>query len=146
MFALDRIDAQRIAVSAAGALFFSALCIGSAVGPAEAATPIAAWQNQSTHRLDRAIAPLPDTLRALAQRDATVSVTVAPDGKVADATMLQSSGNRNVDAALLRRIAHLRLAPIPAAGSPRKVELRIALVEDMQAPRAATNAVRYAAR
>jgi len=39
MFKLDKIDMQRIAVSAVGALILSTACVVSAVGPAYAAVP-----------------------------------------------------------------------------------------------------------
>lgn len=146
MFAFDRIDAQRIAFSAAGALFFSALCVGAAVTPVQAGTPITAWQSKAADRLDRVIAPVPTALRRLATRDATVGVTVAPDGSVGSPTMIRSSGNARVDTALLRRVALLRLAPIPNATAARPVELRIALVEGDDATQARNEAVRYAAR
>jgi hypothetical protein len=44
MFALDKIDYQRIAISAIGALILSTACIVGAVGPAQAATAKLATQ------------------------------------------------------------------------------------------------------
>jgi hypothetical protein len=44
MFALDRIDYQRIAISAIGALILSTACIVGAVGPAQAASIAPATQ------------------------------------------------------------------------------------------------------
>jgi len=44
MFALDKIDYQRIVVSAIGALILSTACIVGAVGPAQAASTAPAVQ------------------------------------------------------------------------------------------------------
>ncbi|HEX8446580.1 MAG TPA: energy transducer TonB [Sphingomonas sp.] len=151
MFTFDRFDAQRIAVSAAGALVFSALCLGAAIVPAQAGveTPatITAWQANAAYRLDQTMAVVPSDIRRYAVRDAQIDATVSADGRVRDPKISQSSGSRAVDAALLRRAATLRLAPLPAATAEtaQPVQFRVPLIEGKQAP-VSTNPTRYAAR
>ncbi len=40
MFDFDKIDLQRMTVAMIGALLLSSVCIGAAVAPAEASTPV----------------------------------------------------------------------------------------------------------
>ena len=151
MFAFDRLDAKRIAISAAGALFFSAICVGGAVAPAQAAVrtdAVAAWHVNATRRLDRVMAPVVTQARFVATRNARIGVTVDDNGTVRSPAILQSSGNRAIDARLLRRAAVLKLAPMPdaLAATHQPVELEVILTE--AAPRTARIAapVRYAAK
>jgi hypothetical protein len=44
MFGLDKIDFQRIVVAVIGAAMLSSLCVGAAVGPAEASTVVPVGQ------------------------------------------------------------------------------------------------------
>ncbi|GGE78844.1 TonB family protein [Sphingomonas prati] len=152
MFNFDRSDAQRIAVSAAGAILFSGLCISGAIAPAQAsaapATTLAAWQADAAQRLDAAMVKVPDNARRFARNDAVVSATVGPDGTLSDTHIVQSSGSRTADVALLSRAAQLRLAPMPADAATRTVVLKVALIDGdaprpLRQPRAT---VRYAAR
>lgn len=144
MFAFTRSDVQRIAVSAAGALFFSAVCIGGAIAPAQAAaaTPMTAWQTNAAQHIDRDIA-LPDWATRFATRNAQIGVVVAPDGTVSQPTLLQSSGSRRLDRMLIQRAGAMTLAPL---ASPRNVVLRIALRNDSWAPVTWPATARYAAR
>ena len=70
MFDFVRSDAQRIAVSAAGALLFSGLCISGAIAPAQAsAAPatVSAWQADAADRLDAAMVTMPANARRYAK-------------------------------------------------------------------------------
>lgn len=151
MFAFDRLDAKRIAISAAGALFFSAICVGGAVAPAYAAIrgdAVAAWQANATQRLDRVMAPVVTHARSIVSRNARIGVTVDDNGNVHAPAILQSSGNRVIDARLLRRAAVLKLAPMPAAlaATHRPVELEVILTEDGEGTSRIAPPVRYAAK
>ncbi|WP_076068462.1 hypothetical protein [Sphingomonas montana] len=149
MLIFDRIAAHRIAVSAAGALVFSGLCIGGAAAPAHAATTapttLSAWQVDAANRLDRVMTTLPVNARRSAKANARIGAEVAADGTLSAPYIVQSSGNRIADAALLNKARTLRLAPLPAAATNRSVILNVAFVEGDWAPLPRT-AVRYAAR
>jgi outer membrane biosynthesis protein TonB len=147
MFTFDRLDAQRIAISAAGALLFSTICIGGAVAPAQAAVApatLSAWQADATKRLDAAMAAMPADARRSARQNAEVGAAVAPDGSLSRHRMLRSSGSRSADTAMLRKVRTLRLAPLPGAVTGKDLVLKVALV-DATRP-SAPAAVRYAAR
>ena len=153
MFAFTRSDVQRIAVSAAGALLFSTVCIGGAVAPASAATPVQAapatfdaWQRDTAQRIDSDLSPA-QSMQAPAPRTAQLGIMVAADGRVFAPVLLQSSGSRRIDRQLLRRAAVLTLAPLPGdRATALPVVLRVSLRDARFATVAWPTATRLAAR
>ena len=129
MFTLDRTDAQRIAVSAMGALVLSATCVFGAVAPARAAAPqtAPAWAAQVQDRVanvrmdDARFAP-----RTI--RTADVALRFAADGSFAGASLARSSGSAMLDAQAVKVASRLAYPPMPAAmrGAARTVRLQLA--------------------
>ena len=132
MFAFIRSDARRIAVSATGALLLSGICIGGVVAPAQAvaavpATTIAAWTQDTARRIDTDLVAPAGVMQG-GTRNVQIGVIVQPDGTVSEPRLLQSSGYRRLDNALMRRAETLVLAPFPAGQTgARGVVLRVPL-------------------
>lgn len=128
MLVVTRIDARRIACSAAGALLFSGLCIGGVVAPSHAATPtttMAAWTQDTARRIDTDLT-VDARVRQVAAGNVQIGVTVQPDGTVSSPLLLQSSGVRRLDDALVRRAGTMVLAALPAGQTgARSVVLRV---------------------
>ena len=138
MFASTRSNTRRIAVSAAGALLFSGICIGGVVAPAQAqagapakpvapAATLAAWTQDTAHRIDTDLAVDARLLTTVAG-NVQIGVTVQPDGTIVSPMLLQSSGHRRLDQALIRRARTMTLAALPIGQSgARSVVLRVPL-------------------
>ena len=98
MFTFDRADAQRIAVSALGAIALSATCVFGAVGPARSAAP------------------------------QTAPAWIAADGAVTGAGLARSSGNAFIDSKAVNVADRLAHPPLPASlhGTPQSVAMPVA--------------------
>lgn len=122
-------DLQRFTISALGALAISAVCIGAAIFPAEAAEakPATAggWQAEVEHRID-AVMQSP-----VARSNSVVMTEVAMHfddrGQFRSASLARPSGISAVDQEALRVANTLRYPALPAhlQGKPRTVAMQI---------------------
>jgi TonB family protein len=129
MFNFTNTDLQRFAVSAAGAIALSAVCVGAAVAPAKAAPApltVAEWQQTVADRIDTMpkprTMPEPSTLT-----QAAVTAHFNDEGEFAGATLARSSGNRAVDRSALRVAGRIAYPTLPAGlrGTPQDVRMNI---------------------
>lgn len=102
MVQFDRKDMERLAVSSVGAVALSAACLFAALAPAKASAAnapmsVTAWQQKVESRIDHVREqPGTPTLKngvAVSQ----VAVRLSPEGKILDASIARSSGNRRID-------------------------------------------------
>lgn len=130
MFAFDKKDFQRFAVSTIGALTLSAACVAAAVGPVHAGAPspltVSDWQNNVEKQIDarmRTSGALPDWSAG----DAVVNVRFTADGDYAGASLAQSSGVGLYDAHALNIARHVAYPALPAGvrGTAQTVEMRL---------------------
>jgi hypothetical protein len=116
MFTFDQTDFQRTAVSALGAVAVSAAVLFATAAPVKAATlppqTTAAWQAQVSDRIAHV-----SEGRAVRQPSALTKADVAAhftaDGDFAGATLVKSSGNRDVDARAVRVAGRIAYPPLP---------------------------------
>ena len=86
-------------------------------GPGEAVAPLATIAWESTER-----PPMRGIIDALKRTrldglSARIKLTTDADGKVIDAALLESTGNENLDAAILKWAREVRLKPGAPAGT-----------------------------
>ncbi|UAK26015.1 energy transducer TonB family protein [Sphingomonas nostoxanthinifaciens] len=127
MFNFDKTDAQRIAVSAAGALALSAVSVVAAAAPVRAETPAltaTAWQANVQHQLDGS-----QNVRLGVNDGPQVGTTVLTasfdaSGRFQDATIARSSGDAAIDRDALRAARAIDYPALPATAA-RTVNLRV---------------------
>ncbi len=127
----DKIDLQRFAVSALGAVTLSIASMLAAAGPVKAATTetpitVADWQNVMEQRIasfrERGRILQPSQLRS-----SDVTVRFTSDGDYAGAAIARSSGDRNVDDRALNVARNLKYTALPAGmrGAPANVRMTL---------------------
>jgi TonB family protein len=131
MFTFDTTDLQRLAVSTLGAVALSATCIGAAIAPSRAATPIAAaataWQAAVERKLDARTDAFSLHMPSGKRTEAVVAIRFAADGTFASADIARSTGNRALDRHALNVASKLDypLMPEPLRGKPQTVAMRL---------------------
>lgn len=144
MFAFDKSALTRLALSSVGAVALSAACIGAAVAPARAATPVANpqdWQAAVERQIgayDRSYA-----VEKLGNRkaEAVIAVRFTADGAFAGADIARSTGIGALDRHALNVAARIRYPQLPESmqGRPQTVAMRLVFGEP-------DRAVEYAAK
>ena len=131
MFAFDKKDFQRFAVSTIGAITLSAACVVAAVGPVRAGVPtpftVSDWQSNVEKQIDARMRGTTAVLPNWAANDAVVSVRFTADGDYAGATLAQSSGVGLYDDHALNIARHVAYPALPAGvrGTAQTVEMRL---------------------
>ena len=132
MVKIDRTDVERVAVSSVAALAVSAACMFAALAPAKAAAearPMSAatWQHRVENRLDnvheRSNVAQPTGSVAVSQ----VAVQLSPDGKIIDAAIARSSGDRAIDRRAVNVARALRYPAMPAGFRTGSTMVRMTL-------------------
>jgi TonB family protein len=119
MTKFDRIDIQRLAVSAIGALIVSTACVAAATTPLHAAeitnTPLTIndWQKSVEHQIDRNLRS-PAGLNDGVMRKVHVAIRFDEQGKIAGARVVRSSGLATADAEALRVANKIAYPALPA--------------------------------
>ena len=132
MINFDKIDIQRITVSAIGALTLSAASIFSAVGPVKAATmhaPVTAdaWQTIVERQLDNGAANSVSHKSDRKVHMVKLALEFTADGDFARAAVARSSGNKMIDASALDVARHVAYPVLPAAmrGQPQTIAMNL---------------------
>ena len=129
MFTFDKTDAQRLAVSAIGAIALSAACVAGAVAPANAATPssIGSWKGQVEHRLDNDMDSFSRSMPVGQSGSAVLAVRFTAEGDFAGAEIARSSGNAALDRHAVKVAGQVKYPALPAAlqGQPQMVAMRL---------------------
>lgn len=126
MFAIDKTDLQRFAVSAVGALALSTASILAAVGPARAATPATDSWTAAVEQKIAATDPTAAGVMPIAPKAAAIRLTFTDAGNFAGATLARTSGNPAVDSRALRLANRIAYPALPAAYRGRAVTLLLA--------------------
>lgn len=128
----DSLNAQRLAISAVGAMVLTATCVGAAVAPADAATlaspaTIEAWQDRVEHQIDTRRDNFSLQMDAGKRAEAVLAVRFTADGDYAGAEIARSSGNRKVDRHALQVAGSIKYPRLPesALGRPQTVAMRL---------------------
>lgn len=131
MFTFDTTDVQRLALSAIGAVVLTATCVGAAVAPARAATPVVAsadaWQAAVERQIDSRSDDFSLRMDSGQRREAVVAVRFTADGDYAGADIARSSGNAALDRHALKVASKLDypLLPQTMRGKPQTVAMRL---------------------
>jgi TonB family protein len=125
------LDMKRLAVSALGAMALTAACVGAAVAPAAAATPlpatIDAWQDRVEAQISSHADPVSLRMAPGVRAEAVLAVRFAADGSFEGADIARSTGRSMLDRHALRVAGDLQYPPLPAAmqGKPHTIAMRL---------------------
>jgi TonB family protein len=130
MFTFNTTNAQRLAVSALGAIALSATCVGGAVAPANAATvpaTIDAWQDRVETQIASRTDFVSQRMPAGKRNEAVLAVRFTADGDYAGADIARSTGSKVLDRHALQVAANIKYPPLPdaARGRPQTVAMRL---------------------
>lgn len=127
MFTFDKIDLQRTAVSALGAVILSATSIFAVAAPAKAAEPVnlSSWQSDVSGKLDSGLATA--NAKWKGDKDATVRVALNGEGKVVSVGMLKSTGSAALDKVAMETAGAVDYPALPGtlAGKPTTVAVKL---------------------
>ncbi|WCT72312.1 energy transducer TonB [Sphingomonas naphthae] len=127
MFTFDKIDLQRTAVSALGAIALSAASIFAVAAPAKAAEPtsLSSWQSDVSGKLDSGLAATNANWKG--DKQATVRVALTAEGKVASVGMLKSTGSAALDKVALETAGKVDYPALPGtlAGKATTVAVKL---------------------
>ena len=155
MFNFDKIDTQRLVVSGLGAVAMTLASLTVAAAPVNAATlnapaTLADWQAQVERQLDR-IEDISNIAPDTQTREVTLATAFTADGDYAGARVIQSSGNRAVDAHAVQVAGNVKFPALPAGyrGKPQTVTVKLyfgkdAVLAAATAGRKSQNGARFA--
>ena len=134
MFAFDKKDFQRFAVSTVGAIVLSTACVVAAVGPAHAGSPAPLTVSDWQHNVERQIGGWMSNSAALPDfngGEAVVEIQFSANGDYAGAALAQSSGVGLFDRHALYVAKHIAYPVLPAGvrGTAQTVEMRLSYAD-----------------
>ncbi|WP_293968663.1 TonB family protein [Sphingomonas sp.] len=130
MFTFDKSDVQRLAVSMIGAAALTATCVGAAIAPARAATPVTTvdgWQANVERQLEMGSDRYSLRMDSGKRAEAVLAVRFTAEGDYAGAEIARSSGSVVVDRHALNVASHIKYPQLPSElrGQPQTVAMRI---------------------